>query len=221
VQEGRLILTDAQLMFWLVACLWTAQRWWARNNEDTDGEDACKARGVPATHANDSRVMAPIERNLWCIAVGLTCGCAFSVKMTGLATPGIIGIESFFGFWFLKRSVRFPELLKVAVVGLSLYAAFFAVHFYLCVRTGDGDEFMTDRFKSTLLGNRMYKPGATWEGFWWNLFYLNNRMVVHNASILEPHPWQTAWWEWMLNLRGLLYYSKDTLHTVRVGGGRE
>lgn len=42
-------------------------------------------------------------------------------------------------------------------------------------------------------------------------------MVVHNASILEPHTWQASWWEWILNLRGLLYYSKDTKHSYTAG----
>ena len=50
-----------------------------------------------------------------------------------------------------------------------------------------------------------------------NRLTLLQRMVVHNASILEPHTWQSSWWEWVFNLRGLLYYSKDTLHTYTAG----
>jgi len=217
VMEGRLILMDSQLFFWLVASLLIAQRWWARHNVDADGEDACRERGVEPTPANDARIMSWQERARWAVGVGLVCGCAFSVKMTGLATPGIIAIESFFALWFLRRSVRFPDLLLTAVSGLSLYAAFFALHFWICTKTGDGDEYMTAKFASTLKGNFRYDPKATWEGFWWNLFYLNHRMVVHNANILEPHPWQTSWSEWVLNQRGLLYYSKDTKHTVSLG----
>ena len=217
--EGRLILMDSQLFFWLVASLLIAQRWWTRHNLAFDGEDACAARGVEATPANDRRVMSVQERAWWAVAVGLVCGCAFSVKMTGLATPAIIGLESFFGLWFLRRTVRFPDLLLTLFSGLTIYTFFFAIHFWLCFKTGDGDAYMTYLFQTTLKGSRLFNPKAVWEGFWWNLFYLNHRMVVHNASILEPHPWQTSWWEWVLNLRGLLYYSKDTVFTVGGGSG--
>ena len=47
------------------------------------------------------------------------------------------------------------------------------------------------------------------EGFWWTMITHNIRMVVHNAAILEPHHWQSAWWEWLLDLRGVAYYGKD------------
>ena len=78
----------------------------------------------------------------------------------------------------------------------------------------------------------------------------HRRMVIHNAAITEPHPWQVrracsmrplmarteaglpalsvpsrnadslpflslqaAWWEWVLNARGLLFYSLDVGHS--------
>lgn len=214
VQEGRLILMDSQLFFWLVASLLIAQRWWAAINAESDGEDACVAKGVAPTHEADARIMTTRTRNIWAVAVGVVCGCAFSVKMTGLATPGIIGIESFFGLWFLRRPARFPQLLLTAFTGLAVYSFFFAVHFWLCTKHGDGDDYMNLSFQSTLIGNRNYDPEVKWDGFWRSLWYLNHRMVVHNANILEPHPWQTSWKEWVMNTRGLLYYSKDTLHTV-------
>lgn len=34
-------------------------------------------------------------------------------------------------------------------------------------------------------------------------------MLRANASISQRHPWETVWWEWIFNLRGLLYYSND------------
>ena len=47
-------------------------------------------------------MLGATERNLWCLAVGVTTSCAISIKWTALATPGMIGMESFFGFFFQK-----------------------------------------------------------------------------------------------------------------------
>lgn len=31
----------------------------------------------------------------------------------------------------------------------------------------------------------------------------NARMIKHNANILAPHPWQSTWWEWLIDARGV------------------
>ena len=38
---------------------------------------------------------------------------------------------------------------------------------------------------------------------------LNGEMLSANARIAIRHGWESKWYEWPLNLRGLLYYSKD------------
>lgn len=38
---------------------------------------------------------------------------------------------------------------------------------------------------------------------------LNGEMLSANARIDVRHNWESLWWEWPLNLRGLLYYSMD------------
>jgi dolichyl-phosphate-mannose--protein O-mannosyl transferase len=92
--EARLILIDSQLFFWLAAALFTAQRWWARQNEASLAADAFKARtGVEYdsskyAQARDARLMTLAERAAWVVAVGVTSSCAISIKFTGLATPG-------------------------------------------------------------------------------------------------------------------------------------
>ena len=220
ITEGRLVLIDSQLIFWIAASLYVAQLWWDRLNAETDAFNEAEAAGKPPpTHATDPRVRdeRSFEPIAWCVAVGIACGNAFSVKMTGLATPGIIAVESTFAIFFLKRSAYLTDLLTVGVAGFFTYAFWFACHFALMTHAGDGDEFMSQRFQSTLKGNRHYNPAATWEGFWTNFFFINKRMVIHNAAILEPHPWQSSWWEWVANLRGVLYYSKDYKHTYTAG----
>lgn len=84
--EGRLILLDSQLMFWIMATLLSAQGWWARWNEDHAGV----------------RPFKPRERAAWAAWIGCVCALAFGCKMTALATPGIIAVESFFAIFFLK-----------------------------------------------------------------------------------------------------------------------
>jgi dolichyl-phosphate-mannose--protein O-mannosyl transferase len=130
--------------------------------------------------------------------------------MTGAVTPFLVAVESFFGLWFLKRGAPFLDLLKELVTGALTYAGWFAVHFAILTRHGDGDEeFTTERFQSTLLESRHYDPAARWEGFWTTFYALNRRMIVHNANILAPHPWMSSWNEWVLNIRGVAYYGKD------------
>ncbi|RYY38594.1 hypothetical protein EON62_00340 [archaeon] len=46
---------------------------------------------------------------------------------------------------------------------------------------------------------------------------LNVDMVRSNAGIDVRHNWETVWWEWPLNLRGILYYSVDRGHTYTEG----
>lgn len=37
-------------------------------------------------------------------------------------------------------------------------------------------------------------------------------MLSANARIAVRHAWESNWYEWPLNLRGLLYYSKNEDH---------
>jgi len=207
--EGRLILMDVQLVFWCTLSLYVAIKWWDRLNENSNMEDVVAAGGVPAVP-----VMTYTDRIWWAVGLGLCCGNAFSVKMTGLATPALVGMESALGIWFLRRPARWLDLVMVLATGLAIYSFYFAIHFYLLTRHGDGDdEFMNLAFRKTIKENKDYEEGAVWEGFWKTMIELNIRMVVHNANILEPHPWQSKWWEWVFNLRGVSYYGKDKPYT--------
>ena len=38
---------------------------------------------------------------------------------------------------------------------------------------------------------------------------LNGEMLSANARIAIRHAWESKWYEWPLNLRGILYYAKD------------
>lgn len=38
-------------------------------------------------------------------------------------------------------------------------------------------------------------------------------MLSANSRITQRHTWDSVWYEWVFNLRGLLYYSKDSGNT--------
>lgn len=165
VGEGRLILMDSQLIFWLLASLFVAQQWWKALNRSDEaaglvagGATAGRALGVlvqPAEAAAARRAaggtaasapLTPQQRLLWCVAVGIACGNAINIKMTGLVTPAAIALESFFGAWFLHNPVPFHELLLVLLSAILTYSWWFAVSFWLFVNTGPNkveQEFMT------------------------------------------------------------------------------
>lgn len=190
--EARLILIDAQLMFWLAAALHVAQQWWARWNAHSlvlermkaalaratykhatalaEAEAAAAAAAAPASQGSTAAAtaatattstrhdavrsqsaahavrllpaptglpaaaaieaaahahpdyMLPITRVAWCVAVAVACTNALSVKFTGLATPGIVGVESFFGLFFLRRPIPLLDLLLIAALSFMLFA---------------------------------------------------------------------------------------------------
>lgn len=226
--------------------------------------------------ATDSRVLGVWQRLLWVVAVGMSCANAVSIKFTGLATPGMIAVESFFALWFLRRSVPMLDLLAIAAVVIVAFILYYYLHFGLLPNTGDGDAFMSVEFQRTLVNNTHYDPNAerppflkltydvsrksrvarrrddacvlasspgahnacrihrlhrmnrgntmhlsqpcscllcTCTSLYPTLYIamqLNHEMVVASARIEQRHHWDSVWWEWIFNLRGILYYSRET-----------
>lgn len=182
--ESRLILMDSQIVFYLVLSLFCALHLW---------------RSPPNTW----------KRFWWLTATGLVCGCSISVKWTALATPGLIAIVSFFGLHFLDDPLTALECIWAGAVGLGLYVAFFWVHFKTLTRTGPGVGFFDEHFKKTLIGEPNYDPKAVRKPFHELFVYLNKYMFTANAGITTRHHWESYWYQWVVNWRGLLYYNKE------------
>jgi dolichyl-phosphate-mannose--protein O-mannosyl transferase len=68
---------------------------------------------------------------------------------------------------------------------------------------------MRVEFQRTLFNNTNYDPLAPRPSVFTTFQQLNREMLAANARIELRHNWESLWWEWPLNLRGLLYYSKD------------
>ncbi|KAI0559237.1 Dolichyl-phosphate-mannose--protein mannosyltransferase family GT39 [Gracilaria domingensis] len=182
--ESRLILMDSQITFYLVLSLYCAFKLW---------------KTAPRTWS----------RFFWLTATGFVCGCSISVKWTALATPGLIAIVSFFALHFLDEPLTFLECAWAAFVGLGWYAALFYVHFQTLTHTGPGVGFFRSSFKATLIGEPNYDPEAKRDPFHKLFFYLNKYMFTANAGITTRHHWESYWYQWIVNWRGLLYYNKE------------
>jgi hypothetical protein len=125
----------------------------------------------------------------------------------------MVAVESFFGAFFLRRPLPLADGLVVLAAAAAVYAYFFYCHFWVGSHTGEGAGFMPVEFRRTLIGDGAYDAAAPAPWFLASMWRLNVEMLLANARISIRHAWETVWWEWIFNLRGLLYYSKDAGHS--------
>lgn len=176
---------DSQIVFYLVLSLYCAMQLWSSKQRT-------------------------LQRFLWLTATGLVCGCSISVKWTALATPGLIAIVSFFGLHFLEDPLSLFECMWAGAMGIGLYVALFYVHFKTLTHTGPGVAFFPASFRKTLIGEETYDPDAVRQPFRKLFVYLNKYMFTANAGIKTRHHWESYWYQWIVNWRGLLYYNNQT-----------
>ena len=156
------------------------------------------------------RLLSRVDNLLWCAFLGLACGCAVSVKWTGLGTPGLIALECWLGLFFLAEPVAFFDMLVMLFTAFVFYLGNYWVHFSLLPNTGDGDAFMRMEFQRTLVGNENYDANAPHPGFLRVFFQLAWEMLSGNARIDQRHNWESTWDQWIFNQRGVLYHSNTT-----------
>ena len=211
--ESRLILTDSQLMLYMVACLYVALCFYERWERHCDAEDAIAADPVlaanPAARAARGE-LTWLGRQGWLLLLSAACCASISVKWTGLATPALVALEVTFCTWFLRRPLGLPNILQIGATVILLYSAQWAVHFALLPLSGDGDAFMREEFQRQLVGNQFYNPDVAPQSFWLSMWQLNAEMLSANARIETPHHWMSKWHSWPVNARGVLYYSTPT-----------
>ncbi len=185
ITEGRLILMDSQLLFFCQAALFCALELWRTPRSERQ------------------------KHFFWLSTTGIFAGTALSIKHTALATPGLISIVSFFGTTFLQEPLLLWECLYAAAVGLSVYTASFYVMFNaLQFSGGKYDKFMPEDFQKTLINSELYDSTEVRKPFLQLFGYLNWRMVASNAGIKKRHTWESVWYHWVINWRGVLYYVK-------------
>ncbi|KAI0566918.1 Dolichyl-phosphate-mannose--protein mannosyltransferase family GT39 [Gracilaria domingensis] len=148
------------------------------------------------------------QRTRWVVATALSGTAALSVKWTALVTPGLVAIVSLTARPFTKRRLAPKHILLAACITLSIYISLFWLHFRILIFSGAGDAFMKRSFRRTLINGTHYDPNAKPDGFVRNFVYLNHQMYKANKGIKVRHPWESRWWQWVINMRGLLYYNE-------------
>lgn len=96
------------------------------------------------------------------------------------------------------------------IIAAVIYIGCFWIHFKMLPLSGPGDAFMRNEFQATLPGNKQYNPNAPHIPFLQSFWYLNWEMLRANSAIETRHPWESKWYEWLYNARGVLY-SDETM----------
>ncbi|KKT76377.1 MAG: hypothetical protein UW72_C0007G0024 [Parcubacteria group bacterium GW2011_GWF2_44_7] len=138
---------------------------------------------------------------------GLSFGLTISIKWTGVATIGVIGIILLVTKWrkIKELAIVIPTLL---ILGFAVYAIPFYIHFQLLPKSGPGDAFMGWQFQQELKYGRdaVYQPLTFWQKF----FELNKTMYTANASITSEHPFGSRWYQWPFNVKPVYYWQNDS-----------
>lgn len=100
-------------------------------------------------------------------------------------------------------------MVAAAIIAAFIYIGSFWIHFKLLPLSGEGDPFMKTEFQATLPGNKYYNPDAPKIPFLQNFWYLNWEMLRANSAIETRHPWESKWYEWLYNARGVLYSDEN------------
>lgn len=153
-------------------------------SEASRGESASSSRLLASLWA-DERVLTTRSRIAWCVVVGVVCANAVSIKFTGLASPGLVAVESFFALAFLRRAMPITDLLLIAAVSFATFAVYYALHFSLLPLSGDGDAFMHVDFQRTLVGNANYDAAAPRPGFWRMLYEVRRGLGARFVVCVE------------------------------------
>lgn len=193
--ESRLILTDSQLILFIQTSLLCAFKLW--------------------TTPKSTR-----RRYFWLFCTAFMGACAVSTKWTAIVAPGLISIVSLTGWLFHPDSgLDLVEMLFAGAVAVALYVWTFWIHFKLLPYSGPGDAFMKVDFQRTLIGNSHYggydASQLNAPTFIEAFKYLNWEMLRANSAIEERHHWESKWYEWLYNARGVLYLDESEANGYR------
>lgn len=142
VTISRYILLDSPLIFFISAAVYGAKRF-------------------------ENEIPFSFQWYRALVSTGVALGLALSSKWVGLFTVAWVGALNVWDLWFLIGDLTVPvcKIFKHTIarglillgIPLVLYLTFFAVHFKVLYKEGDGAAFMSSAFRSTLQGNKI--PG--------------------------------------------------------------
>jgi dolichyl-phosphate-mannose--protein O-mannosyl transferase len=153
------------------------------------------------------------RRWVYVLIMSLLLGALVSTKWTGLAIVWLIGFAWLFEGVLRRRPWRrmLGEGAAVILTIAIIYVGSFMVHFTLLNRSGDGDAYMSERFQSTLRGNRYYDARANIP-FGEKFIELNHEMYSAQSTLNGvTHPYASRWYSWPFMMRPVYYWQGQTL----------
>ena len=162
----------------------------------------------------------------------LLFGLTISIKWTGLATIGIIGVVLFAKIFSRKLTdylgpgssqneepARAGSMRKITeeligmlfllFIGFAIYLIPFYLHFKLLPNSGPGNAFMSQNFQNELKYGRenVDQPLSFAEKF----LELNKTMYTASASITAEHPFGSRWYNWPAGREPVYYWNQDQI----------
>ena len=183
--ESRLILLDSQLVFYLELTLLCALRMW-RLSESAYGS----AKYYQAL-----------------LGTSIAAAAALSIKWTTAVTPFLVAVVCAFGVIFIKRPTPLPDCILAAIIAIGVYTVPWYIHVKISTISTPQAMRMGDRFRQTLTGNSSFPYNPNHNVTFQESFYeLHWRQFRANRKVKTRHLWESKWYEWPLNMRGIFYF---------------
>lgn len=133
------------------------------------------------------------------LLVGGLAGLAVGAKFTGLAAVGLIGVIL---CWYMLKTKTYRELKRyvvvgvlIAVGGVAVYGAGWALHFALLPLPGPGDAWRVPQWDGFILTDFVRETNE-----------LHKIMYDANYNLEASHPDASFWWSWPIMQTPVFYW---------------
>ena len=191
---------------------------------DTKPDDSSDGEAKQSHPNNDDADLDTSTRGseaLALCATGFALGCALQSKYAmALTTLAWLGLQNIMTLCEVAASgaglgVLFAQAVRRGVlllgIPVALHLSLLAVHLAYLPKTGNGDNYLSERFQSTLAGSKHEARFADEAPSFLELAMEHLRAQFwynRNMAILFPrgsHPFDTPWYTWPLAARGIYF----------------
>jgi dolichyl-phosphate-mannose-protein mannosyltransferase len=155
----------------------------------------CSLAAFQVFHQDKDSHFSPV----WWLSMATTgffLACAISVKFVGLFVILLAGLNTVYDLWGLLGDLSLTmvdlaqhfaaRVLCLILLPAVVYLSFFAVHFSILNRSGNGDAFFSSAFQSQLIGNELYNNSVPEYVAYGSVITLKNRRA--GGGLLHSHP---------------------------------
>lgn len=176
ITQSRFILLDSMLIFFMTAAVYSYVKF-------------SKCRNHPYSW----------QWWVWLHSTGIFIALTTSVKYVGLFTVALVGVATIQRLytllnikiyqltvrqWYRRFKSRAWGLIVIPVV---VYLLGFAIHFYLLNHSGPGDTFMSHKFQTSLIGNKVsFKTGNVYYGDIVRIYHGHVSAYLHSHQSKYP-----------------------------------